>query len=155
MKSTLKKSSGRNDDREVLNNIFLQLRSGDTLVVEQDLRSLTYVYKKILYMADNKINFVSIKEGIDITNPIGRAMIAIISAFHQMQVEVQNEKIKEGLRKLQRRNKTLGRLKLKKKQLNICLPLVDSGYSLYKVSKITKISRRTISRYLKERNKEV
>jgi len=94
------KASGRNTDRPILNEVIDYLRENDTLVI-YDLsrlgRTVHQVMKLIEHFYDNNIGFVSLKENIDITTPIGKAMISIIASFNQMQVEIQNEKIKAGI----------------------------------------------------------
>ena len=149
------KDSGRNDKREVLNSILMQLRPGDEFVVEQLSRfgrSLSFVYKQITYFSENDIKFVSIKENLDITSPFGKAMVAIIIAFRQMESEVQNEKIKQGL-KIASKTKKLGRPRIKESVKVQVIALRNQGYSISEVSEICKIGKRTVSTIISNHKK--
>lgn len=87
------KASGRNTDRPILNELIDYLREGDTLVI-YDLsrlgRTVHQVMKLVVSFFEHKIGFVSLKVNIDITTPIGKAMVSIITSFNQMQVDIQH-----------------------------------------------------------------
>jgi DNA invertase Pin-like site-specific DNA recombinase len=96
------------------------------------------------------IGFVSLKESIDITTTMGRAMAHIIAVFNQMQVDVQNEKTREGLRIAKANGKQLGRKSISEDKVIMIKALCKEGYSNQEVADRLGISRRTVINYKKE-----
>jgi DNA invertase Pin-like site-specific DNA recombinase len=144
------KASGRNTDRPILNEVIDYLRENDTLVI-YDLsrlgRTVHQVMKLIEYFYDNNIGFVSLKENIDITTPIGKAMVSIISSFNQMQVEIQNEKIKAGIKTAKENGKKLGRKKIDTSKIRLISTLKKDGYTNQEIADQLSISKRTVINY--------
>ncbi len=147
------KASGRNTNRPILNEVIDYLRKDDILVI-YDLsrlgRTVHQVMKLIEYFSQNNIGFISLKENLDITTPIGRAMVSIIASFNQMQVEIQNEKIKEGLQNAKVQGKKLGRKPISVDKIKILIALVKEGYSNQEIANHLKISKRSVIYYKKE-----
>lgn len=146
------KASGRNTNRPILNEVIDYLRAHDTLVI-YDLsrlgRTVHQVMKLIEHFYENDIGFVSIKENIDITTPMGKAMISIIAAFNQMQVEVQNDKIKAGITSARERGKKLGRKPIPFDKVKIIHALRQQGFTNLEIASQLEISKRTVINYIK------
>jgi DNA invertase Pin-like site-specific DNA recombinase len=146
------KASGRNQERPVLKELLNFLRPKDILVI-YDLsrlgRTVTQVVKLLDGFIENDIGFVSIKEGLDITTPAGKAMAQIIAIFNEMQVNVQNEKIKEGLRIAKEQGKTLGRRSISSDKVRLINAMSNDGYTNQEIADELKISRRTVINYKK------
>jgi DNA invertase Pin-like site-specific DNA recombinase len=145
------KASGRNTNRPVLNEVIDYLRENDTLVI-YDLsrlgRTLHQVMKLIEYFHEKKIGFISLKENIDITTPVGKAMISIIAAFNQMQVEIQNEKIKEGIANARLNGKKLGRRSISSEKVGLIKALKKQGYTNQEIANHIHVSKRTVINYI-------
>lgn len=148
------KASGRNTNRPILNEVIDYLRTNDILVI-YDLsrlgRTVHQVMKLIEYFSQNNIGFISLKENLDITTLIGRAMVSIIASFNQMQVEIQNEKIKEGIQNAKQHGKHIGRKPISPQNVSIISALYNEGYTNQEIADHLNISKRSVIKY-KKRN---
>lgn len=146
------KVSGRNTDRQELNNLLKVLREGDSLIV-YDLSRLGRTVHQVMKLVEDfikrKISFVSLKERFDTSSPIGKAMLSILASFNQMQVEIQNEKIKEGLANAKSKGVKLGRKSLPEKTIKLIKALSNQGYSNIDISNQLNISVRSVINYKK------
>jgi len=144
------KASGMNTNRPILNELIKYLRRDDILVI-YDLsrlgRTVHGVMKLIQYFTDKDIGFVSLKENLDIKTPIGRAMVSIIASFNQMQIEIQNEKIKEGLINAKSQGKRLGRKPISMKKIKLIKALKKEGFSNQEIAEHLNISKRSVINY--------
>ena len=144
------KASGRNTNRPILNEVIDYLRKDDVLVI-YDLsrlgRTVHQVMKLIEHFSQNNIGFISLKENLDITTPIGRAMVSIIASFNQMQVEIQNEKIKEGIENAKAHGKRIGRKPISSDKIKIIKALKKEGYTNQEIANHLEISKRTVINY--------
>ncbi|MDD3123129.1 MAG: recombinase family protein [Candidatus Izemoplasmatales bacterium] len=144
------KASGRNTERPILNEVIDYLRPGDTLVI-YDLsrlgRTVHQVMKLIDFFSANNIGFVSLKENMDISTPIGKAMVSIIATFNQMQVEIQNEKVIAGLDNAKRKGIKLGRKVISQEKVSLIQALSKQGYTNKKIAEHLNISIRTVINY--------
>ena len=144
------KASGRNTNRPVLNEVMNFIRENDTLII-YDLsrlgRTVHQVMKLIEYFYEHSIGFVSIKENLDITTPIGKAMVSIIASFNQMQIEIQNEKIKEGIQHAKSIGKKLGRKSIGDDKVKLIKALKNQGFTNSEIAIQLGLSRRTIINY--------
>ncbi|QMS84841.1 recombinase family protein [Candidatus Xianfuyuplasma coldseepsis] len=146
------KASGRNIERPVLKELLKFIRSGDTLVI-YDLSRLGRTVHQVVKLLDDfikrNIGFVSLKESLDITTPMGKAMAHIIAVFNQMQVDVQNEKTREGLLIAKANGKKLGRKAITQDKILMIQALCKEGYSNQEVADKLGVSRRTVINYKK------
>jgi len=144
------KASGRNTNRSELNNAIGYLRPGDTLYI-YDLsrlgRTVQQVMKLIDYFSQKNIGFVSIKENLDITTPTGKMIVGILASINQMQVEIQNEKIREGLANAKANGKQQGRKSIPIEKVRMIKALDKDGYSNKEIAETLGISRRTVIKY--------
>ncbi|HAN09594.1 MAG TPA: resolvase [Clostridiales bacterium] len=97
----VEKESGKNiTDRPVLQDLMSFLRPDDVLVVESISR-LSRSTKDFLYLLEKlesmKVKFVSLKENIDTSNEVGRAIVTIIAAFAQLEREQLKRRQAEGI----------------------------------------------------------
>lgn len=152
------KASGRKTDRVALNDLLKQLRPNDKLII-YDLsrlgRTTHQVMKLIDYFQVNEIGFVSIKENFDINTPIGKAMIGIIAAFNQMQVEIQNERIKDGLKNARSKGVKLGRKPISYEKKRLIKALSNEGYTNREIAERLNLSIRTVINYKIDLNRDI
>jgi len=144
------KASGRDTERPILKEVIDYLRPGDSLII-YDLSRLGRTVHQVMKLIDdftkNNIGFISLKENIDISTPIGKAMMSIIASFNQMQVEIQNEKIRAGLENAKRKGIKLGRKSISQKKASLIRALKKQGYSNREVAEHLNISIRTVINY--------
>jgi len=149
------KESGLNTDRPILNDAIDRLREGDTLVI-YDLSRLGRSFYQVMKLIDdfsiNNIGLVSIKENLDIKTPMGRTMIRIMASFNQLYVELQNEKIRDGIENAKVNGKTLGRKRISKSNARLIRALYNQGYTNQEIADEVGVSKRTVGRYKKIKN---
>lgn len=149
------KKSGRTMERPELQKALDFMREGDTLVV-YDLSRLGRNTKGVISFLEelkkNRINFISLKEGFDVTTPIGSALVTILSTLNQMDLEIRNEKTREGLALARARGRNGGRPKLNSKIIDHALLMYDSkNYSIKEILNATGISNGTLYSAIKKR----
>lgn len=100
--------SGKNTDRPGLRRMMDHIRAGesDMLIVYQldrftrSVRDFSELYQQL---SDHHTDFVSVKETIDTSTPIGRAMMYIIVIFAQMERETTAARVTDNMRGLARK----------------------------------------------------
>ncbi|WP_083964347.1 recombinase family protein [Shimazuella kribbensis] len=92
------KISRTKDDRPELNKMLEQLRSGDTLVVYK-LDRLGWSTRKLIELVDELeqggVEFVSIRDSIDTTTAVGKAMFRMLAVLAEMERGLIAERTKE------------------------------------------------------------
>lgn len=106
------KASGKNDERPQLKEMMGFVRDGDTVVVDsfsrlarntEDLLRITKTFRK------NGVKFISKKEAIDTSTPMGRMYLTVTAAIDEMNREIILEYQKEGIAAAKAAGKHLGR----------------------------------------------
>jgi DNA invertase Pin-like site-specific DNA recombinase len=72
-------------------------------------RSLQHLQNAIAALKDAKISFVSIKEGFDLTTPMGKAFFGMLGVFAEFERDVIAERIKAGLKAAKAKGSVPGR----------------------------------------------
>lgn len=100
------------------------------------------------------IEFVSLRESIDTSGPLGRAMIVIVGAIAELERSLIIERVRAGMRRAKLEGRQIGR-----KPLDIDREQVVrdrcSGMSLRQVARKHGISRASVCRLVKEANSAV
>jgi DNA invertase Pin-like site-specific DNA recombinase len=95
------------------------------------------------------IQFVSLRESIDTSGPLGRAIVVIVGAIAELERSLIVERVKAGMRRAKLEGRRIGRqpLNIDRKQV-----VADrkSGMSLTQVAKKHRISRASVCRLMKE-----
>lgn len=94
--------TGANTNRPDLHRLMQDIRSGriDALIVYQldrlsrDVRDFANIYDTL---EEHKVHFISVKENIDTTTPIGKAMMYVTVVFAQMERETIAERVTDNL----------------------------------------------------------
>lgn len=94
--------TGANTNRPDLQRLLDDIRHGliDVLIVYQldrfsrDIKDFANMYS---ILEENKVNFISIKENIDTTTPIGKAMMYVTVVFAQMERETIAGRVKDNM----------------------------------------------------------
>jgi DNA invertase Pin-like site-specific DNA recombinase len=98
--------------RPILESLLRDMGSGDTLVVyalDRIGRSVKDVLAKLELLQAKGIILVSIREGLDLTTPIGRFSMTIVAAVAQLERELISERTKTALRAKKEQGIVLGR----------------------------------------------
>ena len=123
----------------------------DTLIVlslSRWGRNLKQNYESIEIMKKMKANFVSLKEQVDLSSPMGRFMVNIMASLYEMEREMISDKVRDVLMDKKQQGKiyghvpfgykdVLGRLvenKTEQKSLKKMQSLKSKGYSLQNIS---------------------
>ena len=108
------KVSGVKDNRSQLNKLLDRLREGDKIVVQRLDRLGRRMSKLIELINDFKkkeIEFVSLENNIDTSNPMGMLLFSICAAFSEMERTLITERVKAGLYAAHKRGRKGGRPK--------------------------------------------
>jgi DNA invertase Pin-like site-specific DNA recombinase len=95
------------------------------------------------------IEFVSRRENVDTSGPMGRLFVTIISAIAELERSLVADRVKSGMRRAKLEGRQIGRARL---DVNREQVVIDrrSGLSLTQVAKKHGISRASVCRLMKE-----
>lgn len=88
------------------------LRDIDTVLVwrlDRFGRSLQHLQNAIATLRDAKVGFISLKEGFDLTTPMGKAFFGMLGVFAEFERDVIAERIRAGLRNAKAKGHLPGR----------------------------------------------
>ena len=95
------------------------------------------------------ISFVSLRESVDTTTPMGKAMFTIIAAIAELERDIIQERVLAGVRRAQAAGKHCGRPR-KDVDLRPAMALLREGRDLKETARILKVNRNTLRRRLRE-----
>jgi DNA invertase Pin-like site-specific DNA recombinase len=149
------KVSGMIDNRPQLNELISFARYGDTLVVYK-LDRLGRSTKKLIELAEklqeSGIELISIRDNIDTTTAVGKAMFRLLAVLAEMERDIISERTKAGLASARERGRIGGRPKKNQKQLEDAVKLYTSKmYTVKEIERLTSVSKATLYRELKKR----
>ncbi|MBY0083719.1 recombinase family protein [Brevibacillus brevis] len=151
------KVSGTKDNRPELKRLLSYARQGDTLVIYK-LDRLGRSTKKLLELAEELeqrgIELVSIRDQIDTSTAVGKAMFRMLMVLAEMERDVIVERTRAGLEAARARGKVGGR-PVKYGEGNAKLTHAIELYnakekSVPEIERITGISKATLYRALKK-----
>jgi DNA invertase Pin-like site-specific DNA recombinase len=95
------------------------------------------------------IEFISLRESIDTSGPLGRAMVVIVGAIAELEKSLICERVRAGMRRARLEGRRIGRAPL---IINREQVVADrrSGMSLTQVARKHRISRASVCRLMKE-----
>ena len=146
--------SGSKDRRPALDRMMADARAGRLDVVAvwrfdrfaRDTRHLLTAMDEFRALG---VHFVSLREQVDTSTPMGKAMFTIISAISELERDLIRERVVAGVRRAQAAGKHCGRPKVGM-DLRPAVALLREGRGLKDVSAILKVSRATLRRRLQE-----
>lgn len=106
------KVSGKNKDREQLQEMLTFIRSGDCLIVEsisRFARNVKDLLELIELLQEKGVEFISKKENIDTTTPSGRFMLTVFAAVSELERGYILDRQKEGIAIAKSESKYKGR----------------------------------------------
>jgi len=146
--------SGKKESRPALNSLLNEVKQGkvDTLVVfklDRAFRSLSHLLDCLKLFQKHNVKFVSIKENIDLSTPVGILMVQMLGAFAQFERSMIVERVKSGLRNAKAKGVQLGHpTKVPLSVQQQVVTLKSSGHSYTQVAAITGLKIPAIQRIL-------
>jgi DNA invertase Pin-like site-specific DNA recombinase len=152
------KISGMNDNRAQLNGLIQFARKGDILVVYK-LDRLGRSTKRIIELSEqleqHGIELVSIRDNIDTTTAVGKAMFRMLAVLAEMERDLIVERTKAGLESARARGRKGGRPKADNKKVEKAIKLYNSQqYTVKEIEEMTGVSKATLYRSIRQENKE-
>ena len=113
-------------------------------------RSVRHFLQVLDEMGHLNIEFVSYREQIDTSGPLGRAVLVIVGVVAELERSLIRERVKAGLRRAKLEGRRIGRPKL---QLDLDAVLTDRalGMSLNEIARKYQVSKASICKVLKGR----
>lgn len=146
--------SGAKAKRPGLDQLLKDARRGkfDIVLVwgfDRIARSVRHFLEVLDELNHLHIEFVSFRENVDTSGPLGRAMIVIIGAIAELERNLIIERVRAGIRRARLEGRRIGREPL---QVDRAALLRDRarGMSLTQLAKTYRISRSSVCRVLRE-----
>ncbi len=114
--------------------------------IARNVRHFLKVFDELNHLG---IEFVSLRENIETSGPLGRAMIVIVGAIAELEKSLIVERVKAGMRRAKLEGRRIGRRPLNVDRATIVSDRM-SGMSLTKVAKRHRVSRATVVRLVKQ-----
>lgn len=142
-----------------LGRLLRQLKTGDTVITSELSRlgrSTSDVINTCQLLVRKCVNCYLVKQGMSIDNtPMGKMMIAILSAFAEMERDLISQRTVEGLKRAKDNGKVLGRPKGSKSKLHkltnkieIIKNMIHQGYTKEQICKKFDVSYPTLKKYI-------
>ena len=152
------KMSGTKKNRPELDRLLMQLKPGDTVVVESLSRlgrSTKNLIELVELFQDVGVHLVSMKESIDTSTSAGRMLFTLMSAIAQFERDIIAERTAEGLKAARARGRMGGRPRVKKEKMAHALNLYISGeYTLKEIEDLTGVKKiKLISLFERDRKR--
>lgn len=148
------KISGKSLKRPELEEMLLECKKGDTIVVSslsrlgrstKDLIDLSILFR------ERSIELVSLKESIDTNSPSGRMLFGMLAVLYEFERDMITLRVREGLEVAKAKGVKLGRPKKKELGVKKALKLYNEGVLTTKeIIEQTGISKSMFFRRLKE-----
>lgn len=112
------KITGTTANRPQLKQMMADLKFGkfSTVIVwklDRFARSLKDLLTLLEVLQEHEVDFVSVKDLIDLTTPAGRLMAHLIGAFAEFEASIIRERVRAGIAHARKRGRKLGRRKMR------------------------------------------
>jgi DNA invertase Pin-like site-specific DNA recombinase len=146
--------SGAKSKRPGLDQLMADTRRHrfDSLIVaafDRIARNVRHFLEVLDEMNHPGVAFLSVRENIDSSGPLGRAMIIIVGAIAELERSLIVERVKAGMRRAKLEGRRIGRAPLDIDRVAVVSDR-RSGMSLTQVAKKHRISRASVCRLVKE-----
>ena len=147
------KSTGTNANRPMLKQMLADASRGDFDIVicwklDRLFRSLKDLILVLNELSELKIDFVAIRDNIDLTTSAGRLMMHMMGAFAEFEASIIRSRVRAGLANAKAKGQTLGR-PLKVSTLKM-VELRSAGFSMQQIGINLGVSKSTVSKALKK-----
>lgn len=160
----LEKASAKNLERLELQKLLDTLREKDVLVVyklDRLARSLKDLIELVQLLDSQKVDFVSLSDGIDTSTAVGKLMFHLVGAFAEFERDIISERTKLGLQSARARGRTGGKPKglsadAQKKAVRVKLLYDEKVLGVDEICKVLEIkSKTTLYKYLRFENERL
>jgi DNA invertase Pin-like site-specific DNA recombinase len=143
--------SGTKKDRPALKKLMGDCRSGKVKMVvcyklDRLFRSLKDLMETIAEFQKLEVEFVSVKDSIDMSSASGRLLFQVLGAFGEFEAATIKERVLSGLENARAKGVRLGRPF--KTGHSVVRKLKDEGKSVIEIAEITGLSRQSVYRTL-------
>ena len=150
------KISGTRAKRPGLDELLHDARRGrfDIVLVwafDRMARSVKHFLEVLDELNHLNVEFVSFRENIDTSGPLGRALIVIIGAIAELERNLIIERVRAGMRRARLEGRHIGRPALELDRAAIVHDR-ERGLSLGQLADLHRISRTTVMRVLRQQN---
>lgn len=142
-----------------LNKIIQKAEKGDWLIVSELSRlgrSTIDVLETCRTFGKKGVNVYLVKQSIKLDeSPMGKMILAILSAFAEMERDLIVQRSKEGIERARQQGKKLGRPRgfhYRKLKFEEVLHLVKAGFNKSEISRMLNCDWQTLHRFMKENN---
>lgn len=142
-----------------LNKIIQKAEKGDWVIVSELSRlgrSTIDVLETCRTLGKKGINVYLVKQSIKLDEtPMGKMILAILSAFAEMERDLIVQRSKEGIERARQQGKKLGRprgFNYRKLKIDEVLHLVKAGFNKSEISRMLNCNWQTLHRFMKENN---
>lgn len=148
------KVGGARHKREVLEEAFKFLRSGDTIVVwklDRLGRGLKDLISKVQELESRNIGFCSLTEGINTSTPTGKFFFHIMASLAQFERELIRERTMSALKEARSRGRKGGRPRIPDKTVQYMLKLYHrKEITVKQMLEMLHISKTTLYNYVRK-----
>lgn len=148
------KESGTNDNRPEFLRMREFIRPGDTLIVTELSRvgrRLLSVLEFVQEMKDNNINFISLRENIDLSSPSGNLILQIMASIAEFERNRLLERQRVGIEYAKANGVKFGRPTADRKKVDTAVKLYYSkSMSVKEICETTGVSRSVLYRAVNE-----
>ena len=146
--------SGSSDSRPALDRMMTAARAGklDLVAVwkfDRFARSTSHLVNSLEEFDALGVAFVSLREQVNTSSPMGKAMFTIIAAIAELERDLIRERVIAGVRRAQAAGKHCGRPKVEL-ELRPAVAMLQTGHSLREAAAAVGVSRTTLRRRLRE-----
>ena len=146
--------SGSKDSRPELDRMMAAARAGklDLVAVwkfDRFARSTSHLVTALEEFRVLGVSFVSLREQVDTSTPMGKAMFTIIAAISELERDLIRERVIAGVRRAQAMGKHCGRPK-REIDLRAAKVLLAQNLSVRRVADMLGLPRSTLQRRLRE-----
>lgn len=152
--------SGQASEREAYEELMERAEEFDAVVVRELSRfgrSLKQVLRDVDRLDERGVDFISLKENIDISTAQGQLFLNMIGAFNQFWADLARERANEMVQRRREQGKHIGRPKLlNDSQIEQCREWNEQGLSYSAIATLAQdafgvdVSRQTVYRYCSE-----
>jgi DNA invertase Pin-like site-specific DNA recombinase len=151
--------SGAKAKRPGLDQLLFDARRGRFDVVllwafDRMARSTKHLLEVLDELGHLNVEFVSFRENIDTSGPLGRAIVVIVGAIAELERNLIIERVRAGMRRARLEGRHIGRPQLELDRAAIVRHRAH-GQSLGQLAKTFQVSRSTIARVLEEEKARV
>lgn len=145
--------SGTKANRPALKQMMQDCRSGKVSMVvcyklDRLFRSLKNLMDTVNEFVSLNVEFVAVKDNIDLSSATGRLLFQIIGSFAEFEAACIRERVISGIANAKSKGIQLGRPK--KVGRNVVKNMIKQGKSVKEIANHTGMSRMTVYRELKE-----